>query len=143
LYDASLYDIGSKLAVVPLTKMTTVHYQLETAHMDWSNIRIQMVIGMLTVFCLCLVNFLPIAHLYQPGSDLFDVPWYPHVLMGLPLIDFALYFASCLLTALITLEITGRFGNRLGAGASIWSAVLLAVFPGQAFFVCHYCEPAE
>jgi len=54
--------------------------------------------------------------------------------VGLPLIDFALYFASCLLTALITLEITGRFGNRLGASSSIWSAVLFAVFPGQAFF---------
>lgn len=40
-----------------------------------------------------------------------------------------IYIACTALVALICLELTGRFGNRLGAAPAIWSAVLFSVQP--------------
>ncbi len=39
---------------------------------------------------------------------------------------------TCLLVSLITLEITGRYGNRLGAVAAIWAGLMFAVHPLHA-----------
>ncbi len=99
-------------------------YRLEQAHLDWRSVRVQMTVGMLALFCLCLVNFWSIAQLSTSGNVL---------------IAFCLYFGSCLLTALITLEITGRFGNRLGTASALWAGLLFCVFPWQA----QPCLPAH
>ncbi len=103
-------------------------YQLETAYLDWSSVRIQMIAGMLAVFCLCWTDFFPTSRLLvPPGLGSPTCASGCPLLNGLQIITFIGYCSSCLLTALITLEITGRFGNRLGAGCAIWSAVLFAI----------------
>src|SRR5580700_3608096 len=87
-------------------------YRLELAHIDWLSVRVQMAIGMSAIFCLCLVNFCTVTQLTGCKNDLIAV------------VAFCTYFASCLLTALIALEITGPFGNRLGASPALWAGLL-------------------
>src|SRR4030095_10096215 len=48
------------------------------------------------------------------------------------LLNLGIVFGTCLLVALIVLEITGLYGNRLGAAAAMWAGLLLAVLPAQA-----------
>jgi hypothetical protein len=117
-------------------------YVLEQAYLDWQNVRIQMVIGMLAIFFLCLVNFWSVMQLHVPENGSLSAArgLLPYgLLIVFQIIAFVLYFASCLLTALIALEITGRFGNRLGASSALWAGILFCVFPWQADF----CIPAH
>jgi hypothetical protein len=46
-------------------------------------------------------------------------------------LNLGIVFGTCLLAALIVLEITGLYGNRLGAAAAMWTGLLLAVHPTQ------------
>ena len=113
-------------------------YRLVKAHLDWQNVRIQMVVGMIAIFCLCLVNFWAAMQLNIPENShlFFSGGLLPgRALMVFRFINFALYFAACLLTALITLEITGRFGNRLGASSALWSSLLFCILPWQVYFL--------
>jgi hypothetical protein len=48
---------------------------------------------------------------------------------GYHLVNVLLFFICALLVSLITLELTGLCGNRLGASPSIWAALLFAVYP--------------
>ncbi len=48
---------------------------------------------------------------------------------GFHLTNILLLAGSCLFTALVTLEITGLYGNRLKAAAAIWAGLLFAVYP--------------
>ncbi len=88
-------------------------YQFEPVHIDWSGLRTQMIIGLLAIFCLCLVNFISFRQL--KNFDLVDL-----------FSDFTLYFASCSLVALITLAIGRSAGNRNGAACAIWAALIFA-----------------
>ena len=48
---------------------------------------------------------------------------------GFHLTNLFLLWGSSLVVGLIALELSGLRGNRLGAGAAIWSALLFAVYP--------------
>jgi hypothetical protein len=87
--------------------MTEPNYQLvlEKAELELTNVRTQLVLGMLCVLGSCLFNH----------SD--------------HLFNFAVSLALCLVLALITLEVTGRFGNRLKASAACWAALLFSAYP--------------
>lgn len=52
--------------------------------------------------------------------------------IGYRITNLVLYFVAVLLIALICFEWTGRFGNRLGAAAPLWAAILFGVYPRQA-----------
>jgi len=69
---------------------------------------------------------------YRPfvSSSLFIdyLLWGPHA-AGFHLTNILIFLACCLLVGLITLELTGSYGNRLGAGPAIWAALLFAVYP--------------
>jgi hypothetical protein len=51
---------------------------------------------------------------------------------GYHLTNLALLFGGCVFVSLISLEITGSRGNRLGAAPAIWSGLLFAVCPTHA-----------
>ena len=104
----------------------TNDYQFEPVHIAWSGLRTQIVIGFLSIFCLCLVNFMP----FWQGKFFTTA--------GSSLIDFTLYFTSCSLVGLITLEIGKVAGSRSGAGSAIWSAMIFAISPWQVIV----CTPA-
>src|SRR5277367_6906562 len=92
--------------------VSTNNYQFEPVHITWSGLRTQMVIGLLAIFCLCLINFIP----FWQGKFF--------ALAAGDFIDFTLYFASCSLVSLTTLAICEHFGNRNGACCAIWSALI-------------------
>lgn len=92
------------LPTLPMTEPSN-QLSLEKAKLDFTNVRTQLVLGMLCVLCSCLVNH--INHLFS----------------------FAVCLALCLCLGLITLEISGRFGNRLGASAACWAALLFSAYP--------------
>jgi len=48
---------------------------------------------------------------------------------GYHLVNIFLLFISCAFLSFIVLELTGRFGNKLGAGPAIFAGLLYAVFP--------------
>ncbi|MBX9689331.1 MAG: hypothetical protein K2X27_21660 [Candidatus Obscuribacterales bacterium] len=48
---------------------------------------------------------------------------------GYHLSNLLLYWGSCVLVGLISMELTGMRGNKLGAAASFWAALLFAVYP--------------
>jgi len=107
-------------------------YRLEPAQLDWRSVRVQMVIGMSAIFCLCLVNFWSVTPIIAENCLSITNGLPASFLLPFLITAFCLYFASCLLTALIALEITGRFGNRLSASCALWSALLFCVFPWLA-----------
>ncbi len=45
------------------------------------------------------------------------------------LTNLILYFVCCCLVSLVTLELTGRRGNRLSGAAALWAGLLFAVYP--------------
>jgi hypothetical protein len=110
--------------------MKQIDYQLEKAHIDLTDLHTQMTIGAIVIFCLCVANYLPMAHC----TALANKATLSNQYLIWQIIDFVVYFLSCMLTAFICLEISGRFGNRLGAAPALWSALLLAVFPLQIIF---------
>ena len=55
--------------------------------------------------------------------------------LGYHLAILLLYFSCSVLIALLCLEITGRFGNRMGAAPAIWSALLFSVYPFHAYTI--------
>lgn len=57
--------------------------------------------------------------------------------------NLAVLTASALLVAQITSELTSRVGNRLGAAAPIWAAVLFVLYPGQSDFLLSLNMRAE
>jgi hypothetical protein len=84
---------------------TTNQLHLEKAELDFSSVRTQIVFAMVCVLGSCLCNH---------GNHIFAL---------------SAWFCLCLVLALVTLEITGRFGNRLGASASCWAALLFSAYP--------------
>ncbi len=48
---------------------------------------------------------------------------------GYHIVNIILLAASCWLLSLIVVEVTGKYGNRLGACPAIWAGLLLAVYP--------------
>ncbi|MBI4532683.1 MAG: hypothetical protein HY711_01950 [Candidatus Melainabacteria bacterium] len=71
---------------------------------------------------------------YRPAvsvSFLIDYLLWGTNALGFHLTNVFLLFLCCLLVSLITLEITGLWGNRLGAGAAIWAGLLFAVYPAH------------
>ncbi len=91
--------------LAPYMTEPNTHLVLEKAQLELTNVRTQLVLGMLCVFISCLVNHFN--HLFS----------------------FAVCLGLCLFLGLITLEITGRFGNRLGASAACWAALLFSAYP--------------
>lgn len=112
--------------------MSSFQYALEKAHIDWTNLHTQLFVGFFAVFFVCLTQFLAVGSCsgYTVPMPSFYSSSFNH---WLQVLDFAMYFASCVWTGLISLEITGRFGNRLGASCAIWSALLVSICPLQVF----------
>jgi hypothetical protein len=102
------------------SKVSQNDYKFEPVHPDWSGLRTQMTVGLLCIFSLCLINFIPFCQ-----DNFFSLA--PN-----GIIDFTLYFVSCSVVALITLEIGRSSGNRNGAGSTIWSALIFAISPWQS-----------
>jgi len=102
------------------SKVSQDEYKFEPVHPDWSGLRTQMTVGLLCIFFLCFINFIPLCQ----GNFFSFAP------NGI--IDFTLYFVSCSVVALITLEIGRSSGNRNGAGSTIWSALIFAISPWQS-----------
>lgn len=48
---------------------------------------------------------------------------------GYHLTNFFFFYADCILTSLITLELTGRLKSRLAAIAALWAGLLFSVYP--------------
>lgn len=48
---------------------------------------------------------------------------------GFHLTNVLLLFGCCVFVSLITLELSGRYGNRLGATPAIWAGLLFSVYP--------------
>jgi hypothetical protein len=48
---------------------------------------------------------------------------------GFHLTNVIVFFGCCAFVSLITLELSGRYGNRLGATPAIWAGLLFAVYP--------------
>ena len=49
------------------------------------------------------------------------------------LLNLCIVFATSLMVGLVVLEITGLYGNRLGAAPAMWAGLLSAVHPAQSF----------
>lgn len=77
------------------------------AKLDFSSIKTQMIIGFFLSFTVCATV----------------------LVHNLNLVNNFLAFACSVLVSLITLELTGLFGNRLGAAAAIWAGLIFAVHP--------------
>jgi hypothetical protein len=54
---------------------------------------------------------------------------------GYHLVNVFLLFVSCGFLSLIVLELTGNFGNKLGAGPAIFAGLLYAVIPIHSMFI--------
>jgi hypothetical protein len=68
-------------------------------------------------------------------SVLFDYLIWQRNSFGYHLTNLALLFGTSVFVSLITLEITGNRGNRLGAMPAIWAGLLFAVCPTHAEWI--------
>jgi hypothetical protein len=69
---------------------------------------------------------------YRPVTSLsflIDYFLYQTNAVGFHLTNILLYAGCSALVGLITLEITGKYGNRLGAMPAVWAGLLFAVYP--------------
>jgi hypothetical protein len=72
---------------------------------------------------------------YRPITSIslfFDCLLYGTNAIGFHLTNILLLFSCCLLVSLITLEITGPGGNRLGAAPAVWAGLLFSIYPLHA-----------
>lgn len=84
--------------------------KLESAHIDLNSVRTQIVIGTFLILAGCILSDSP--NLYN--------------------LNFALHALLAFLVGLISLEISGLYGNRLGAIPAVWSSLLLSLYPACA-----------
>lgn len=132
--------------------------QLERAKVDFSSTKTQMLLGALIMSVSCLIAYGQTVLVTFLGQDLTYIQAIADTLHGsfdqvlanptsILLIDYLLYHtntlgfhvSNILLTAccaivvgLITLELTGRLGNRNGALSAIWAGMLFSVYPLHA-----------
>lgn len=132
--------------------------QLERARVDFSSTKTQMLLGALIMSVSCLIAYGQTVLVTFLGQDLTYIQAIADTLHGsfdqvlanptsILLIDYLLYHtntlgfhvSNILLTAccaivvgLITLELTGRLGNRNGALSAIWAGMLFSVYPLHA-----------
>lgn len=132
--------------------------QLERARVDFSSTKTQMLLGALIMCVSCLVAYGQTVLVTFLGQDLTYIQAIADTLHGsfdlvlanptsILLIDYLLYHtntlgfhvsnilltASCaIVVGLITLELTGRLGNRNGALSAIWAGMLFSVYPLHA-----------
>ncbi|MFA6207969.1 MAG: hypothetical protein WCT03_00560 [Candidatus Obscuribacterales bacterium] len=132
--------------------------QLERARVDFSSTKTQMLVGAIIICVSCLVAYGQTVLVTFLGQDLTYIQAIAETrhgsfeqLLANPtsflLIDYLLYHtntlgfhvsnilltASCaIVVGLITLELTGRLGNRNGALSAIWAGLLFSVYPLHA-----------
>jgi hypothetical protein len=132
--------------------------QLERARVDFSSTKTQMLLGALIMCVSCLIAYGQTVLVTFLGQDLNYIQAIADALHGsfdqvlanpasILLIDYLLYHtntlgfhvsnilltASCaIVVGLITLELTGRLGNRNGALSAIWAGMLFSVYPLHA-----------
>lgn len=132
--------------------------QLERARVDFSSTKTQMLLGALIMCVSCLIAYGQTVLVTFLGQDLTYIQAIADTLHGsfdqvlanptsILLIDYLLYHtntlgfhvsnilltASCaIVVGLITLELTGRLGNRNGALSAIWAGMLFSVYPLHA-----------
>ncbi len=132
--------------------------QLERARVDFSSTKTQMLLGALIMCVSCLIAYGQTVLVTFLGQDLTYIQAIADTLHGsfdqvlanptsILLLDYLLYHtntlgfhvsnilltASCaIVVGLITLELTGRLGNRNGALSAIWAGMLFSVYPLHA-----------
>lgn len=132
--------------------------QLERARVDFSSTKTQMLLGALIMCVSCLIAYGQTVLVTFLGQDLTYIQAIADTVHGsfdqvlanptsILLIDYLLYHtntlgfhvsnilltASCaIVVGLITLELTGRLGNRNGALSAIWAGMLFSVYPLHA-----------
>ncbi|MBP6746375.1 hypothetical protein KA344_14150 [bacterium] len=132
--------------------------QLERARVDFSSTKTQMLVGALIICVSCLVAYAQTVLVTFLGQDLTYIQAIADTLHGsfdqvlanptsILLLDYLLYHtntlgfhvsnilltASCaIVVSLITLELTGRLGNRNGALSAVWAGLLFSVYPLHA-----------
>ncbi|MFA7338009.1 MAG: hypothetical protein WC028_14575 [Candidatus Obscuribacterales bacterium] len=132
--------------------------QLERARVDFSSTKTQMLVGALIIGVSCLVAYAQTVLVTFLGQDLTYIQAIADTLHGsfdqvlanptsILLLDYLLYHtntlgfhvsnilltASCaIVVSLITLELTGRLGNRNGALSAVWAGLLFSVYPLHA-----------
>lgn len=89
---------------------TTPEFKLQPAAVDWGTQKTQATVTL----PVALVAVLAAAHFHvSPGAGV-------------------VFILNGVLVGLITAEVTGRFGNRLGAAPSVWAALIYAVLTAAA-----------
>lgn len=132
--------------------------QLERTRVDFSSTKTQMLLGALLMSVSCLIAYGKTVLVTFLGQDLTYIQAIADTVHGsfdqvlanptsILLIDYLLYHtntlgfhvsnilltASCaIVVGLITLELTGRLGNRNGALSAIWAGMLFSVYPLHA-----------
>lgn len=134
------------------TKLTE-RRTLEKAYLDWRSVKTQMSAAAVLIVASVWLSYLPtlrlgfmghdfsrLANLIAHGPDLGCLPtaqlslWLNFILghthSGLYHAFNIIFFSVCaVLVGLITLEFTGRQGNRQGAIAALWAGLLFSVYP--------------
>jgi hypothetical protein len=98
---------------------------LEKARLDLLNTRTQLTVGLILVAILATINF---AHLTGVSQNPTWLAGQANT-SGYLMTSFAITLACSVFVALICLECTGRYGNRLRAVPAIWSALLFNLCP--------------
>ncbi len=132
--------------------------RLEKSSVDFASTKTQMLIGAVFIACSCAIAFSSTLTIGLLGSETLALKCMASALNGsftllqnnlqsLCLIDYFVFHSNCigyhcvniLLTiicaifvSLITLELTGRMGNRNGAITAVWSGLLFSVYPKHA-----------
>ncbi len=132
--------------------------QLEKSSVDFASTKTQMLIGALFIACSSAIAFESTLIIGLLGSETLALTSIASALSGsftllqnnlqsLCLIDYFVFHSNCigyhcvniLLTivcsifvSLITLELTGRMGNRHGAITAVWAGLLFSVYPLHA-----------
>ncbi|CAN5142641.1 hypothetical protein BH11CYA1_BH11CYA1_30050 [soil metagenome] len=139
-------------------KPTQAKRQLEGARVDFASTKTQMLLGAIIICVSCLVAYGQTVLVTFLGQDLTYVQAIADTLHGsfeqvkanptsILLVDYLLYHTNTLgfhvsnilltavcgiLVGLITLELTGRLGNRNGALSAVWAGLLFSVYPLHA-----------
>ncbi|MGH9550301.1 MAG: hypothetical protein ACRD3W_13045, partial [Terriglobales bacterium] len=113
---------------------------LEKASIDLASVQTQMVLGALALFVICLLQFPALSSVPNiAGVNPADAANHPAVLAALKLagqtvwaqhlLALTILYGSAVMVSLITLELTGPTGNRLGACPAVWAGLLFASYP--------------
>ncbi|HEY9718250.1 MAG TPA: hypothetical protein V6C69_12325 [Trichormus sp.] len=134
--------------------------------LDLLNVRGQMSLGLVAMLVLCFATYwqsfsLPLSaydysviqacrnavcnpsHLFLDNSTVYDLSLSIVSLFATGHSQYRVFnvfvlFVACAALSLIVLEITGRFGNRVGAAPAIWAGLFFAVCPWHAYDVLKF-----